>query len=326
MNPEQLRILEDSAVAYDRWISAQRELAAAGPPLSWKNIGGKDYLYERLGNAWGSSHGARTPATEAQIERSAQAIGQAEAAISAADERLSLLAAQYRALRLPRVHPTFGAVCREADRRGLLGTSLLVVGTNAMPAYEIEAQERFADHLTATQDCDFAWAGPLQFAVDAAGGAATPFYSLLKAVDARFTVNQERPWQARNAAGYEVEILLAPSRAADYPPREPVRPVPLPEQEWLLNGGKVSHVVFDLGNRPVRIAAPDPRWMALHKLWLSAKPGRNPLKIAKDREQGELLARQVVANMKGFPIDGEFRAAVPEPLQPYLVRFVSPRA
>jgi hypothetical protein len=321
LNTEQLRILEDTAIAYDRWISAHRELAAAGPPLQWKSISGKQYLYERRGNDWGSSHGVRAPETEAQFEQSSEAIGRAEAAIAGTDERLAILAAQYRALRLPRVHPTFGAVCREADRRGLLGSSLLVVGTNAMPAYEIEAQERFADHLTATQDCDFAWAGPLQLTVDAAAGAATPFYSLLKAVDSMFTVNQERPWQARNAEGYEVEILLAPSRAGDYPARDPVRPVPMPEQDWLLNGKKVSHVVFDLGNRPVRIVAPDPRWMALHKLWLSTKPNRNPLKAPKDRAQGELLARQVVANMKGFPIDGEFKAAVPELLRPFLAHF-----
>lgn len=321
LNPEQLRVLDDAATSYERWNAALRELAAAGPPLRWKSIEGKDYLYERRGNAWGSSRGGRDAKTEAQFERSARAIEVAQAAATASDERLATLAAQYRALRLPRVHPTFGAVCREADRRGLMGTSLLVVGTNSMPAYEIEAQERFAAHLTATQDCDFAWAGPLQFAVDAAAAAATPFYSLLKAVDPMFTVNQERPWQLRNGAGYEVEILLAPSREKSYPAREPVRPVPMPEQEWLLNGGKVSHVLFDLGNRPLRIVAPDPRWMALHKLWLSSKPGRNPLKVRKDREQGELLARQVVANMKGFPVDAEFRDSAPEVLRPWLAHF-----
>lgn len=323
MDPEQLRILDDAASSYDVWVSGQRALQHAGPPLVWKSNAGRDHLYERRGGLWGRSRGVRSAETEALFERSALAIAQATAVVSESEARLAVLAAQYRALRMPRVHPTFGAICREADYRGLLGATLLVVGTNAMPAYEVEAQERFDTQLTATQDCDLAWTGPLHLAIDASAAAATPVYSVLKTVDPLFTVNQEKAWQARNASGYEVEVLLAPSRAAEYPVRDPLRPIQLPEQEWLLRGRPVSHVVFDLQNLPVRIVAPDPRWMALHKLWLATKPGRNPLKVAKDRAQGEMLARKVVRAMRGYPVDAEFIAAVPEELKGFLPRFAA---
>src|SRR3546814_2434116 len=67
---------------------------------------------------------------------------------------------------------------------------------------------------------------------------------MLKAVDPTFTVNTERTFQARNAKAYEVEILVAPSRAQTMARTDRPRPVPLPEQEWLLVGQPVDQVVI----------------------------------------------------------------------------------
>src|SRR3546814_8098172 len=67
-------------------------------------------------------------------------------------------------------------------------------------------------------------------------------WDLLKAVDATFTVNTERSFQARNAKAYEVEILAAPSRAANMARTDRPQPIPLPEQEWLLEGRPVDQV------------------------------------------------------------------------------------
>lgn len=322
LTTEQLRVLEDSAVAYDRWIGALRELDALGPALRWKTIEGRDYLYELRGSSWGSSRGARAPETEQLYAHDTERRTATSEIIHQSRQRLDTLASLYRALRLPRVHPVFGEVCREADRRGLMGNSLLVVGTNAMPVYEIESQERFSDQLMATADCDFAWVHATQLAFAAPRhGEPRPLYSMLKAVDSMFTVNMEREYQARNAEGYEVEFLLAPSQAQHYPAGEPLRPIPLPEQEWLLLGRRVEHVVFDMSGKALRLVVPDPRWMALHKLWLADKPERNPLKKPKDRAQGELLAQHVVRFMPGFPIDAEFKQAVPPELLPYLNQF-----
>src|SRR3546814_7382256 len=64
------------------------------------------------------------------------------------------------------------------------------------------------------------------------------------------------------------------------------KPIPLPEQEWLLLGRQVDHVVIARDNAPARIVAPDPRYFALHKLWMAEKAGRNPLKRPKDEKQG----------------------------------------
>ena len=223
----------------------------------------------------------------------------------------------YRALRLPVIDEAAGDVLREADRRRLLGSALLVVGTNTMAAYEIEARHRFATGLDSTADCDLTWAGgPGALAIS--GSVTAPIMDMLKYVDELYTVNSEKPWQARNGKGYEVEILLAPSMVAHYPHEETLRPSSLPEQEWLLLGERVAHVVVDRGGTPVRIVAPDPRWMALHKLWLADKPGRSALKVDKDRAQGRALLAAVRAHMPQFPLDQTFDAGVPDALQKYL--------
>ncbi|MEO7247817.1 MAG: GSU2403 family nucleotidyltransferase fold protein, partial [Novosphingobium sp.] len=65
---------------------------------------------------------------------------------------------------------------------------------------------------------------------------------------------------------------------------------------------------------PARIVAPDPRWFALHKLWLSKKPTRNPLKRPKDRKQGVALLNAVAEVMPQFPLDAAFSASIPAEL------------
>src|SRR3546814_6159420 len=66
---------------------------------------------------------------------------------------------------------------------------------------------------------------------------------------------------------------------------------------------------------PARIVAPDPRWFALHKLWMSEQAKRNPLKRPKDRKQGLALLDAVVEAMPHYPLDEAFEAAIQPDLQ-----------
>lgn len=328
INDEQLRILANLESAYDAWLQAQRDLPSLKPWLAWRRSGGREYLYElRTRTGYGRSLGPRSPETEALHETYLARQRERETALERSRslrDANDQLARQYRALRLPLIDEAAGEVLRAADLRRLLGKTLLVVGTNTMAAYEIEARHRFATGLDATADCDLTWAdGTAAYAV--AGDVSEPIMDMLKDADEMFTVNAEKPWQARNAKGYEVEILLAPSVAAHYPAREPLRPSVLPEQEWLLRGERVSHVVVDRGGTPARIVAPDPRWMALHKLWLADKPGRSRLKVDKDRAQGHALLAAVRAHMPQFPLDDAFARSLPDELRAYLTDRPKPR-
>lgn len=305
---EQLRTLINLAQHYAVWIEAERTLEALPYDLRRKTIAGRDYLYEisdRSGN--GRSLGPWSEDLEHRFDRYRSAKSNAKNRRELSAATLAETCRLYRALRLPLIRSEAAAILREADRRRLLGAELLLIGTNAIPAYAIEAAA-FLDAPMETQDLDLAWAA------EDPGTGTDKLWPMLKAVDQTYTVNPERPFQARNAAAYEVELLIAPSRASSLSRTEQPRPVPLPEQEWLLMGRRVDRVVVGRDGAPARIVAPDPRWFALHKLWLAEKPGRNPLKRSKDAQQGLAVLDAVHLSMPQFPLDPAFEESLPDEL------------
>lgn len=313
---EQRRTLLNLAQYYAALIDAERELRDLGRPLHWKTVNGRQYLYEILdsrGNA--KSHGPRNEATEQKHLAWHSARDRRDGAKLALNETGRL----YRALRLGTISAEAAAILREADLRRMLGTAVMVVGTNAMPAYEIEAQHRIGVGIDETMDFDLAWIGALELStIIPPEQNSNPVWALLKSVDSTYTVNTERPFQARNAKAYEVELLVAPSRAATLPSGDRPVPIPLPEQEWLLQGRFVDHVVCARDGSPARIVAPDPRWFALHKLWMSDQKKRHPLKRPKDRKQGERLLNAIADYMPHYPLDEAFGSMLPPELTPYL--------
>ncbi len=305
---EQARALINLRPRYEALIDAERGLAALPYNLVRKNVGGHSYLYEIVDRTnTGKSLGPWSESQAAKLEeyRAAKADLKTRRATAA---QLTLESARFaRALRLPLLSSAAGEVLRELDLRRLLGSTVIVVGTTCLPAYGAEA----AGTIPApdeTEDFDLAWSAEEE-------GEDARLWAALKAVDPTFTVNTEREFQARNAKAYEVELLVAPSRAATMGPRERPRPIPMLEQEWLLLGRPVDQVLPCRDGTAARIIAPDPRWFALHKLWLADKPQRNPLKRGKDRLQGRAVLNAVAEAMPHYPLDAEFEAAIPAELR-----------
>lgn len=316
---EQLRVAANLAQHYDQWMEAERALAALPYGMHWKTVAGHNYLYQvadRAGNA--RSLGRRSPDTEQTLARYREAKEDLNARIGGARMKLMEDTRLYRALRLPRIASAAAGILREADRRGLLGPLVMVVGTNAMPAYALEAGGRI-DAPDTTDDFDLAWIA------QAAPEEERPLWAMLRAVDETYTVNTERPFQARNRAAYEVEVLVAPSRAAGMPRRDQPKPAPLPEQEWLLRGGQVNHVVVGQDGSPARIVAPDPRWYALQKLWLAGQQKRTAAKRPKDLRQGMALLDAVDLAMPHYPLDAAFEAGLPPDLAPCFAQWKAQR-
>ena len=308
-SPEQERALINLRQRYEVWIEAERELAAIPYDLRRKKVGGYEYLYEihdRSGN--GTSLGAWDDSKQRRFEDYRATKLAAQTRRDGAKDTLAESSRIARALRLPMLSADAGPILREADRRNLLGGHLLVVGTNAMAAYAIEAAGTFIGVPDETEDFDLAWA-----AEEVAAEAVV--WDMLKAVDPTFTINSERDFQARNAKAYEVEVLVAPSLAGTLASKDRPKPVPLPEQEWLLPGRRVDQVVPCRDGTPARIVAPDPRWFALHKLWLGAQAKRNPLKRRKDIAQGRALLSAVAHAMPHYALGAEFETELPAELR-----------
>ena len=307
---EQARALINLRQRYEVWRDAERDLRALPYDLRRKRVGEYEYLYEihdRSGN--GTSLGRWNETAAARFE----AYRDEKAALKDRRERARELVAEAarlaRALRVPMLASAAGPILREADCRGLLDGDLLVVGTNVLLAYAYESVARLG-LSDETEDFDLTWRG-----TEPNEGA--PVWDMLKAVDPTFTVNTERTFQARNAASYEVELLVAPSRAGSLGQRDRPRPIPLPEQEWLLLGKPIDQVAVCRDATAARLIAPDPRWFALHKLWLSTQDKRAPFKRKKDRDQGLGVLDAVAEAMPHYPLDDAFIAGIPGELRPY---------
>lgn len=312
---EQSRLLINLRQRYEVWMGAEQELAAMPYDLRRKTVTGSVYLYEirdRSGN--GKSLGKLDATWEARFDEYHARKDALKAQIKGLRPALAESAALYRALRLPMLSSEAGPILRECDRRHLLGSHLMVVGTNAITAYMIEANGSIA-LPDETEDFDLAWVA------ETPDDAERRVWDMLKAVDPTFTINSERDFQARNAKAYEVELLVAPSRVNTLGAKDQPRPVPLPEQEWLLFGRPIDQVIGCRDGSPARIVAPDPRWFALHKLWMSQQAKRNPLKRPKDHKQGIALLDAVATAMPHYPLDDAFEASLPNELRPCLAQW-----
>ena len=307
---DKIRFLINLEDRYERWLRAQRETVTGR--LQWKGPSGQESLYRMLdGQGNGRSLGPRSPKTE-ELYAQFQASKEIQ---EAAENQLIEAFRQYSAFRLPRISGFAGEALRRLDVYGFLGP-VQVVGTNALLAYQIEAKVSLLKSMTATEDFDLSWTNESLCQVDDHRWPTT-LIQVLKKIDNTYTINTERPFQALNSRGEEIELLMPASLCGTLPPKEGFRPIPMEEQDWLLIGEKISHVIFDIKGKPCRIVAPDPRYFGLQKMWLSEKPSRNKLKVEKDNIQGQTVLNLVNSYMPHYPLDADFEAGLPTQLKPY---------
>jgi len=158
LTPNQTRVQIDARQAYEAFLDAKRVLAGYTGGMKWKKVGGREYLIKVV-NRTGSerSLGPRTPAMESLFD-------EWKAGKARAQERSDALAATVRefagmsvGVGINRVPSVVTSALRRLDEHGLLGKNIMVIGTNAMYAYEAAASVMFDAGLMATTDVDFLW-------------------------------------------------------------------------------------------------------------------------------------------------------------------------
>ncbi len=334
---ESLRIVANLEQRYDAWIDAVRTLDALPSSMFFATSdSGRQFLtVKRHAKDNGTSVGPREPDTERRLAEYETARRDSQGRLRATGDALTEIIALYRRLRLPVAMPLPAKILRELDIAQLLGRDLMLVGTNAFIAYQLEAGHRFPEGVGETEDFDMAWcrgaaitfSSTTQPAPPGKRDLGSPLMRVLRAVDPSFKINPRRPYQARDKSGYEVELLSAPSLFRTFSKDEVFSPVAtLEEQEWLLKGRPVRHIAISQDNKPCPLFVPDPRWMALHKLWLAEKPERSAAKRPKDRLQGDMLLDAVQQFMSSaFPLDSDFILDLPDVLRPHFDRWCAER-
>ncbi|MCX7304496.1 MAG: GSU2403 family nucleotidyltransferase fold protein [Hyphomicrobiales bacterium] len=83
---------------------------------------------------------------------------------------------------------------------------------------------------------------------------------------------------------------------------------------WLENAPLFDQVAIDEKGYPFRIASFDPRVFAIHKLWVSSRDDRDPLKKAPDGQQAKLVAELTRKFLPNLPFDASELRMLPKDL------------
>jgi len=172
----------------------------------------------------------------------------------------------------------------------------MVIDTQALHAYEFAA----GVFIAAPPESLF-WAGAAQRLTLAATAEVAPdqFLALLRRGDRSFQTLPGEVLAAVNKAGFLVRWLRTtaariPARLISRGDQSATVPDELGDLAALAHSPKFSQVVIDRRGEPATMTVPDPRALALHKLWLSQQEDREPWKRTRDRLQAAALAELIL--------------------------------
>lgn len=322
---EQQRQLIDTAQTFMTWRAALQEQAHSyASVLRWKNIKGQAYLYRVTSkdlHTVAKSLGRRSAATEQMFEAHQQGRSRVKARIKKSATVLDQMARVNKAMRLQRVPPMETKLLRSLDKEGLLGTSLVIVGTNALYAYEMRAGVHIASSILATKDLDLLWDERRRISL--AITSAVPLRGILgvlKDVDGSFRPTSPRSFRAANDDGFLVDLIypFEPDIRKKRPQKigsseDELYAVGIHGLDWLVNSPKFDETVIGFDGWPLRLPCIDPRAFALHKRWLSTRADRDPQKRPRDAAQASCIA--ALCGRMNLPFDPAQLKALPAELR-----------
>jgi len=302
MGTEQARIFIDASQLYDGFREAYHNAYAYRGGMHWKKAKGKQYLFRsRGGYGAGKSLGPKSPETEHIYQKFHQNSAAAKARLKNMKRKILEHARYCKAAKINRVPDIVTKILRELDQRKLLGDHIVILGTNALYAYEAAAGVRFDSGLIATMDVDLLWdvRKRLMLAIKEDGDPGD-FIDVLRKADKTFQIFQKQQFRVVNKDGYMVDLLKAmPSRMTDREKdriggKDDLIAVEIMNLSWLLSSPKFEQVVIGTDGVPARMVVPDPRAFALHKFWVSQRDDREPAKKNRDASQALAVAKLVI--------------------------------
>jgi hypothetical protein len=293
--------------------------------MVWTQIKGRDYLvrshYDPSGVRRQISLGPRakeTVAIKLDYERGRSDARERLKNLKAVIARQSAI---NRAIGLGRV-PLIGAkIIRALDQAAMLGSVIRVLGTNSIFAYEAAAGVRIDPGLTSTEDIDLLFDARRELTFAASNDVSHPsLLHLLKKIDRSFERAKE-PFRAVNADGYLVD-LIKPLRN---PPWQDERQrvsadagdllaIEIEGLVWHESAPAFEAVAVDEKGEPLRIITTDPRVWAAHKLWLSKRQDREPLRRRRDEAQARAIGGLVAQYLPHLPFAADELRMLPKPV------------
>lgn len=311
LKENQRRIQINALQLYEAWQDAERRLAGYAGSMVWKSSGGRQYLFKLTDRrGYGRSMGVRTAETE-------RVFAEFHAAKSREKERVKSLRAQLaeqarfnRAALIGRVPNSVAQLLDSLLKSGFGANNLVVIGTNALYAYESMAGVFFAEAVTATTDVDLLW--DTRSRLELVTADPVSLLGLLQSIDPSFERLAGQAFRAANSRGFMVDLIRqmpnppwrkAPDSLGDDP--EDLVATDIWNMKWLLSAPRLVQPVIAENGKMTLMPVVDPRAFAVFKRWLAGSPERNPTKRPRDAAQADALFAVLREYLPQYPLDAE---------------------
>lgn len=323
LNNDQRREKVNSEQRFSTLQQAQQKARTYRGSLVWHTVGGVEHLmrsyYDTSGARRQKVEGRRSAETEKQKLDWEAARESARKTLAARQKQMESQSAINRVLRLGRVPLLTARIIRALDNAGLLGAGIRIAGTNAIYAYEAAAGVFVDPGITTTEDIDLLMDArqSLRIVADDQVEDGT-LISLLRKVDKSFERSQST-FRAVNRDGYLVDLIKPVARPAWKKGRDAVGKsddelvaAGIEGLAWLENAPPFDSIAIDEKGGPLRMVAPDPRFFAAHKLWVSQRADREPIKRRRDFAQAEAVAQLTATYFEHLSFDATTMRALPK--------------
>ncbi|GIK25534.1 MAG: hypothetical protein C3F19_02080 [Rhodocyclales bacterium] len=309
LSDNQRRIQINAIQLFEALIDGERRLSAYAGSMVWKASGGKEYLFklsDRRG--YGRSMGLRSAETERIHADFRAGKAREKDRVRNLRARMAEQVRFNRAALIGRVPNVIVALLEKLRQSGFGANNIVVIGTNALYAYEIMAGVFFEEAITATTDVDLLWDTRSRLRLLTQDPVS--LLRILQSIDPSFVRMGGEHFRAVNEKGFLVDLI----RQMPDPPWKDV-PAQLGadtddlvatdiwNMKWLLSAPRIAQPVIAENGRMTLMPALDPRAFAVFKLWLAESPERNPSKKQRDLAQARALLALLREHLPQYPMD-----------------------
>ena len=299
----QIRQYIDAEQARKAWLTAEHRALNYRGSMYWKTVKGRDYLYREYRTGTAKSMGVRSPDNEKIMVEFKKGKLAAEKSLKQLNVAMSTHTRLNAALRVGRTPNVVGGLLEEIRKAGLQD-HFMVIGTNALYAYETQAGVRFNGDVTATTDMDLLWDSRKRVTLITDGDEHFNQYGLigvLKKFDSSFELQAGEEYRAANSQGYMIDLIKRrPQSLADdmehsqlIANSDDFWAAKITNMDWLLSSPKFRQVVVATNGNMAEMVTVDPRAFAFYKVWLSKKEDREPMKKPRDLAQARVVYKLV---------------------------------
>jgi hypothetical protein len=302
LSEQQKRQLIDAEILFSALEKAEAEAIRHRGSMFWREQDGGRYLISLSAQARQRSLGPASPANELKYERFMKRKVEVEARLKSLRATADDYRRMNKALRVGRTPDILIEVLNTMMRYGVT-EHFLVVGTHALFAYETAAGVRLPSDVMTTQDADLLFdTGKRAAFMEVMKDRNISFMGILKKVDKTFERDDLDNHSARNATGYEIDLIRRFPPDAQDEDEHPLQLTPHEDDLWpvrasmgqkLLSVPRFEQMVVGVNGGMARMRTVHPLHFARIKRQLAKDRDRDPLKKKKDVAQANMVERLV---------------------------------